>query len=99
MDLDAVVKKEVLRHLKSLCPDAQILAFGSRVSGKSKKYSDLEICLKTRGNRIPFQTLEALDARFAESNIPLKIDIIDYHSVDEGFQKIIDKTSVELALT
>jgi len=38
----AIVKAILARHV----PDAVVWVFGSRATGKAKKYSDLDLCIK-----------------------------------------------------
>lgn len=88
------VKKFVIRQIKSLVPEAQIKAFGSRINGTARKYSDLDICLHA-SKPIDFKVLAALEERFTESDIPYLVETVDYHLVSAEFQAIID-TSCEI---
>jgi hypothetical protein len=36
-----------------------------------------------------FETLAALRDAFAESNLPYKVDVVDWHSMDPAFQALI----------
>jgi uncharacterized protein len=57
----------------------EVLAFGSRATGRRlKPFSDLDLCL--RGSRaLPSAVLEALHAAFTDSDLPIKVDVIDWH--------------------
>lgn len=63
-------------------------AFGSRVTGKHKEFSDLDLCFKTP---IDDKTLFAIMSAFEESDLPFKVDIVDYHKCDVSFQRLIDQ--------
>lgn len=43
---------------------------------------------------LSFETLAALRDAFAESNVPYKVDVVDWHSVDPAFQALIQKKRV-----
>ncbi len=63
-------------------------AFGSRVTGKNTAYSDLDICYK---QAIPISTIGKLICAFEESDLPFKVDIVDWNTCSEDFQQLIAK--------
>lgn len=67
-----------------------MFAFGSRVSGKAKPYSDLDLVVKEK-NRIPINTLARLKEDFEESDIPFRVEILDWNGISREFQNIIKK--------
>lgn len=81
---------EVRRLLRQHMPDAEVRAFGSRVSGKSDRRSDLDlavvgVCV------IDLRRIEALKDAFAESDLPFMVDVVDWNAVSEGFRGVIDR--------
>lgn len=68
--------------------DFSFFAFGSRVTGKNKKFSDLDIFYF---EDIPNTQILKLEEEFEESDIPFKVDVIDFKKCDHAFQKIILK--------
>lgn len=87
---------DIVRHiLHQQAPNIEVLAFGSRVKGRAAKYSDLDLALK--GNKpINWQQLEKLRDAFAESDLPISVDILDWHSASAEFKAIIEKNHVVL---
>jgi len=69
-------------------PDCEVRAFGSRVTGAAKPYSDLDLVLRGPA-RLPFERLAAVREAFAESELPIRVDVIDWHAISENFRKII----------
>ncbi len=65
--------------------------FGSRVKGGAKKLSDIDLCFF---DKIPEKKLMELEEDFEESNLPYKVDIVDWHKCDTNMQKIIKKDMV-----
>ena len=86
-------KPWIIRQIQSLSPGVKIRIFGSRASGTHKKYSDLDLALIGPSKMEP-KVLGQLHAIFAVSDIPYKIDLVDYTAVDDEFKKIIDETSL-----
>ena len=86
-DLKCVLKKHV--------PKCTIRLFGSRVNGNAKPYSDLDIAIISN-DKLDLQILGDLKEELEESNIPFRIDIIDWHRISKSFQEIINKKYTEL---
>lgn len=81
--------------LSRVVPDAEYLAFGSRLGDRPHRYSDLDIAI--RSNRpIPLAQLSALEEAFAESDLPYWIDIVDLHRVSPEFQRIVESHHIRL---
>ena len=74
--------------LASHAPGVEARAFGSRVDGKPKDYSDLDLAL-VGAARLDTAVMENLREAFAESDIPFRIDILDWHGISREFQKVI----------
>lgn len=61
--------------------------FGSRLTGKHlKKFSDLDLCYF---EKISSHEILRLEEDFEESNIPYRVDLIDWNACSSEFQKII----------
>jgi predicted nucleotidyltransferase len=88
IDLAASHLKTVLRLLAALAPECEVRAFGSRVAGNAKPYSDLDIVLVGDG-RLPSARVSALREAFAESDLPIRVDVLDWHAIPESFRNII----------
>jgi len=68
-------------------------AFGSRVMGNAKRLSDLDIFYK---DAIPLYDLHKLEEEFEESDLPFKVDIVDYNKCDDDFKKIIMSNYIQM---
>ena len=78
----------VRRLLAALLPDCEVRAFGSRVTGNAKPHSDLDLVL-LGPTRLPLDRLAAVREAFAESELPIRVDVIDWHAISENFRNII----------
>src|SRR6185312_7380509 len=79
--------------LMQFVPGYEVWAFGSRVTGKARRYSDLDLAIITQ-QPLAFDTYAALKAAFSESSLPFKVDIVDWMAADESFQKLIQQQHV-----
>lgn len=69
-------------------PDAEVLVFGSRVKGNAKSYSDLDLAI--RGDKkLSIRQLGTLREAFEESDLPIRVDVVDWHTTSPEFQNII----------
>jgi len=81
-----IVRAVLQRHV----PNAEVWAFGSRVTGKAKAYSDLDLCIDA-GQALGLDVGSALAEGFAESDLPWKVDIVDWHTTSDAFRKLIEQ--------
>ena len=88
------IVRKILRDIVSI---AKVWAFGSRVTGTAKEFSDLDLAIDM-GNPIPVTVLCTLKDAFSESDLPVKVDIVDWHAISEEFREVINtlKLSVNL---
>lgn len=88
LDLESKYVDFIKSLVRSVLKNADIFIFGSRVQGKAKEYSDVDIALKS-AEEIPFEKILILKAKFSESTFPYKVDIVDLNSLDKNFLSII----------
>ena len=74
--------------LQEYLPDREIMAFGSRVTGTAKPYSDLDLVVMGE-NEIYLETMAQLKNAFAESDLPYRVDIVEWCQTSEEFKHII----------
>lgn len=68
-------------------------AFGSRTKGTQKRLSDLDLCFK---DPIPFNIQGHIDEDFEESDLPFKVDLLDWRYISPEFQEIIEKDLIPI---
>ena len=78
------VRRLLARH----APECEVLAFGSRVGGRARPHSDLDLAVRGTA-RLPLGRIDALREAFMESDLPMRVDLLDWQAVPETFQKII----------
>lgn len=85
--------KIVQRILQEHVPDLEVWAFGSRAKGSAKAFSDLDLAIIT-DEPLPIDTSAALNEAFSESDLPWKVDVVDWTSVGDGLKKAIKRDKV-----
>jgi predicted nucleotidyltransferase len=76
--------------LKRLVPNAEVRAFGSRVTWTAKDHSDLDLAIVGDGP-LDFRAQALLEEAFEESDLPFRVDVVDWATVSENFRLIITK--------
>ena len=83
----------VRRALRCHVPDREVLAFGSRATWTAKDYSDLDLAVMGE-EPLSLRTVSALDEALGESDLPFKVDVVDWARIDDGFRSIIRRGGV-----
>lgn len=96
IDVDAGDLKTIQGILKKYIPGLEVRAFGSRVLGSAKVYSDLDLAVVSQSQLDPVVLINLKEA-FQESRLPFRVDVIDWQSISTGFQKIINQNYVVIA--
>ncbi len=81
---------EIKRILHAQSPEFEVRAYGSRVNGSAKKYSDLDLALVGDGP-LDWRKIAALKNAFSESDLPFMVDVVDWHTLSPEFKEIIAK--------
>lgn len=83
----------LLGILRMHVPGRTVWAFGSRVTGKAKPFSDLDLAVM---GEVPLSidTLAALNEALAESDLPWKVDVLDWASTSAAFRRIVEAQHV-----
>ena len=89
-DLEAVRK-----ILHDIIPEYPVWAFGSRVRGNAKQYSDLDLVVITT-EPLPLSMTADLNDAFDESDLIFKVDIVDWATTSDTFRRIIEAEKVIL---
>lgn len=82
----AIVTEILRRHL----PGCRVLAFGSRVRKNPKPYSDLDLAI-VADRPLTLAEVAALKDDFSESDLPWKVDIVDWTAISPDFRNLIEQ--------
>lgn len=83
---DLTITLAILR--KHLRPSSQVWVFGSRATGKAKPFSDLDLAIDN-GQPLPLAVYTALLSDFEESDLPYKVDVVDWRTINDSFKENI----------
>ena len=87
---------DIVSHiLQTHIPNKEVWAFGSRVTGKAKLYSDLDLVILGE-TPLSLDLLATLAHEFTESDLPFKVDLVDWATTSVNFRKIIEKQRIVL---
>lgn len=81
-----IIKKILKKHV----PGCEVRAFGSRVTQTAKSYSDLDLAIIGKDELLA-KTLFALKEDFEESDLPFRVDVLDWRAISDDFRKVIEK--------
>jgi predicted nucleotidyltransferase len=76
-------------------PSREVIAFGSRVTGRAKPFSDLDLAIMGEV-AVPTETLAALADDFDESDLPFKVDLVEWAGLVESFKDVIRRDALTL---
>lgn len=88
-----IIRAIMRRHV----PKRKVWVFGSRVTWTAKTYSDLDLVI-LGDEPLDLGVLASLKEDFSESDLPWKVDVVDWASTSESFRKVIKKNKVEFLL-
>lgn len=90
------------RHLAMLLellhrhvPDAEVWAYGSRVNGDCHDASDLDLVVRNPVALNESQPgLSDLKEALVESNLPIRVEVVDWARIPEAFRREIERAYV-----
>lgn len=74
--------------LNTHVPGLRVIAFGSRVTGRAKPHSDLDLALMT-DQPLSITIIGRLREAFSESDLPMRVDLVDWAETPENFRRLI----------
>lgn len=95
LDLPQKYLEQVQALLSAHVPHAEVWAYGSRVTGSGHAASDLDLVLRNPQNLLEeTAALDGLKEAFTESNLPIRVDIMDWARIPESFRREIERAHV-----
>jgi uncharacterized protein len=71
----------------------QFYAYGSRVKGTAHQFSDLDLCYQ---ENIPISITRKIKEEFQESNLPFRVEVINWCRMSSEFQDLIKKDLIKI---
>lgn len=89
IDMAAEHRRIVLDVLDAHMPaEAAVWVFGSRANGRARRYSDLDLAIDA-GRRLTIDETAVLREAFDESDLPYRVDIVDWQAISPEFRNLI----------
>lgn len=90
IDVSPAQLQMILDILEAHVPEYEVRAFGSRVTQTAKPYSDLDLVI-VASSKLPFRELAALQTAFEESDLPYRVEVLDWQAISPEFKQVIDR--------
>lgn len=81
--------------LRARLPGRSVRAFGSRVEGRARPHSDLDLVVLGE-TPVRAETWADLGADFEESDLPFRVDLVHWSDLPPPMQQYIGKHSVPI---
>ncbi len=90
INMNAEELKNVKDILEKYIPKYKVVVFGSRLGGKVKPFSDLDLAIM---NDVPLDFSDYVDLKnaFEDSDLSIKIDVVEWANLTDAFKHIILK--------
>lgn len=95
IDLSPAHLETVAHILAKQVPECEVRAFGSRVKGTARKYSDLDLAV-IGNEQLGISRFTKLSVAFEESSLPFNVDVLDWHTMPQSFRQGVEKGYVVL---
>lgn len=89
----SLVKDIIYRYL----PNCKISVFGSRATGIAKKFSDLDLVIRSYEAISPIIMFK-IKEDLAESDLPFRVDVMDWQSISDEFLNAIQSKLIEISI-
>ncbi len=89
-------ERDMIRGIISgIIPSFRVGVFGSRVTGRARKFSDIDLVVFTE-TPLAYDVTARLKEAFSESDLSFRVDITDWATTSEKFRNIILRRCEEL---
>lgn len=95
IELTADQRAIVEEILRAHAPGLAVRVFGSRATGLARPLYDLDLVIMTE-RPLPLERVADLRDAFSESDLPFRVDLLDWAGVSVAFRRRIDETAVVL---
>ncbi len=81
----------IVATLRQCALDGEVWAFGSRYRGNAVHYSDLDLAIVAFDEKpLPMMEMAKVREAFDESELPYRVDVLDYWGIHNEFRAVID---------
>ena len=95
IDLSDAERSAVLAILDRCVPDGAVWVYGSRANGSAQRYSDLDLAVIS-DTPLSAAVRSGLAEAFSESDLPWRVDILDWATASPEFRAIVARNKIVL---
>ena len=95
IDLSADQLEIVTQLLEKHVPECEVRAFGSRINGTAKPYSDLDLVI-IGAEKLSDELMSEMKEAFVASDLTCRVDLLDWARISDEFKAVINKEYVTL---
>lgn len=88
-----ILKMVIFKYLNS--NEVKVFVFGSRATNTNVKFSDIDLGLIS-AKKIGYNTVLKIEEELENSNIPYRVDVVDFSKVSDKFKEVASKKVVYL---
>jgi predicted nucleotidyltransferase len=89
LDVSDADRRIVLAILREhLSADATVWVFGSRATGRARRYSDLDLAIDA-GRPLSLDETARLREAISDSDLCYRVDIVDWQAIGDHFRSLI----------
>lgn len=89
IDMTPEHRRLVIGILRAHLPvGAEVWVFGSRATGRARRYSDLDLVVDA-GRPLSLDETGALAEAFGVSDLPYRVDVVDWCTIGDDFSRAI----------
>ena len=81
--------------LNRYIPERKVGIFGSRITSKTKPFSDVDLVI-FGDTPLTWEQQSSLANAFSASDLPIRVDVVDWSTTSEEFRKIIQTNFEDL---
>ena len=81
--------------LRAHVSDRRVAAFGSRVQGTAREFSDLDLVI-LGDEPVAADVLSELRYALAESDLSISVDVVEWATLSPSFRRAIERTPLEI---
>lgn len=90
LDLPLDIYQEIKRILQPHIEEAEVWAFGSRISGQAHANSDLDLVIRNPNHpEKPHENFLLLKQALRDSHIPIIVEVLDWARIPKSFREEI----------
>lgn len=90
LDVKPAHLDEIRRILSEHVPGFEVIAFGSRVRGDARPWSDLDLAVSGPAT-LHWNDLGKLTEAFQESELPFRVEVMDWDTASPEFKRAIEQ--------